>query len=145
MTAIRTKGSALDPALVERLTRPVATSGTGTTIGAPFTGDALARVPLSAADEVRTAYARARAAQRAWANRPVTERAGVFLRLHDASLDRRAEILDLVQLETGKARAHAQENETASPEIAAARRAPARQATTATATREETGWITTSW
>jgi succinate-semialdehyde dehydrogenase / glutarate-semialdehyde dehydrogenase len=51
----------------------------------------------------------ARAAQQPWAARPLAERTAVFLRLHDLVLDRQREVLDLVQLETGKARRHALE------------------------------------
>ena len=80
--------------------------GTVTT-RAPFTGDALAELPLSTPADVATAYDAARAAQRAWARRSVRDRAAVFLRLHDLVLDRQDEGLDIVQLETGKARRHA--------------------------------------
>ena len=74
---------------------------------APFTGDVLAELPLSTKADVATAYDAARAAQRAWARRSVRDRAAVFLRLHDLVLDRQDEGLDIVQLETGKARRHA--------------------------------------
>ena len=77
------------------------------TTRAPFTGDALAELPLSTPADVATAYDVARAAQRHWARRPVRDRAAVFLRLHDLVLDRQDEGLDIVQLETGKARRHA--------------------------------------
>ena len=53
------------------------------------------------------AVRKARAAQRAWAESPFAERARIFLRFHDLLLDRRDEVLDLIQLETGKARRHA--------------------------------------
>ncbi|MEY2271925.1 succinic semialdehyde dehydrogenase, partial [Streptomyces sp. BF23-19] len=45
----------------------------------------------------------------AWAALPVRRRAAVLLRFHDLVLARQAEILDLIQLETGKARLHAHE------------------------------------
>ena len=80
--------------------------GTVTTL-APFTGDVLAELPVSTKADVATAYDAARAAQRAWARRSVRDRAAVFLRLHDLVLDRQDEGLDIVQLETGKARRHA--------------------------------------
>ncbi|MDQ1668237.1 MAG: succinate-semialdehyde dehydrogenase / glutarate-semialdehyde dehydrogenase, partial [Actinomycetota bacterium] len=76
---------------------------------APFTGGPLARLPLSTPDDVLAAYAGARAAQRPWAKRSVRERAAVFLRLHDLVLERQDELLDLIQLEAGKARRHALE------------------------------------
>jgi succinate-semialdehyde dehydrogenase/glutarate-semialdehyde dehydrogenase len=96
---------------IERLTSRISSSGAGgggmTTITAPFTGEPLAEFRASTAADVRQAYERARTAQAAWAARPVRERAEPFLRLVDAIVDRRAEILDIVQLETGKARKHA--------------------------------------
>lgn len=93
------------------LAAAVTTGGRPATVTtfAPFTGELLAELPLSTPDDVATAYDVARAAQRRWAARPVAERAAVFLRLHDLLLDRQDEILDLVQLETGKARRHALE------------------------------------
>jgi acyl-CoA reductase-like NAD-dependent aldehyde dehydrogenase len=53
------------------------------------------------------ALARARATQSAWAARPVADRVRIFLRFHDLLLKRQAEVLDIIQLETGKARRHA--------------------------------------
>ncbi|MFD1931407.1 MULTISPECIES: succinic semialdehyde dehydrogenase [Nonomuraea] len=85
----------------------VVSSGRTQEINAPFTGEPLAQMPISTPDDVRAAHERARAAQEAWAALPAAERARPFLRLHDAILDRRAEILDVVQQETGKARRHA--------------------------------------
>ncbi|MDQ1599829.1 MAG: succinate-semialdehyde dehydrogenase / glutarate-semialdehyde dehydrogenase, partial [Actinomycetota bacterium] len=76
---------------------------------APFTGEPLAELPVSTPDDVIRAYAVARAAQQPWSARPLAERTAVFLRLHDLVLDRQDEVLDLVQLETGKARRHALE------------------------------------
>lgn len=97
----------LDPKMIERVVRQVTSSGKTQTITAPFTGEPLAELPISTAEDVRTAHAGAREARRAWAALPVQERIKPFLRLHDALLDRRAEILDVVQWETGKARRHA--------------------------------------
>ncbi|MFB4313523.1 succinic semialdehyde dehydrogenase [Actinomadura sp. 21ATH] len=100
----------LPQALIERLTSHiVAGGGQSTTIPTPFTGEDLATVPLSSAGDVRRAHERAREAQRAWAKLPVSERVKPFLRLADALVERRAEILDIIQIETGKARRHALE------------------------------------
>jgi succinate-semialdehyde dehydrogenase/glutarate-semialdehyde dehydrogenase len=44
-----------------------------------------------------------------WEQVPVRERAAVLLRFHDLVLQRQGEVLDLIQLETGKARLHAHE------------------------------------
>lgn len=72
-----------------------------------FTGEPLPAYPLSTAADVEVAFQTARAAQAAWQRRPMAERARLVLRLHDVALDRRAEIMDVVQMETGKARIHA--------------------------------------
>ncbi|TDC74524.1 succinic semialdehyde dehydrogenase [Actinomadura sp. 7K507] len=107
------KGAAehkLPQTLIDRLATHVASGGADTvTIPSPFTGEPLATVPISSAGDVRAAHEKARAAQREWALRPVSERVKPFLRLPDALVDRREEILDVIQLETGKARRHALE------------------------------------
>jgi len=87
-----------------------AASPPGTTKGIsrnPFTGEVLAEIPESTVEDVATAFIRARTAQRAWAQRPLADRARVLLRFHDLLLAAQAELLDLIQAETGKARAHA--------------------------------------
>nr|WP_189179140.1 succinic semialdehyde dehydrogenase [Microbispora rosea] len=99
----------LDAAMVDRILTHVSSEGKTREILAPFTGKVLAEVPISTPEDVRVAYAKARAAQEAWAALPVRERVKPFLRLHDAMLDRRRELLDIVQWETGKARRHAHE------------------------------------
>ncbi|MFL6079808.1 MAG: succinic semialdehyde dehydrogenase [Ornithinibacter sp.] len=97
--------------LAERLGAGVTHGGRPETLTttAPFTGEPLASLPRSTVADVATAYDLARAAQRPWARIPLRARAQVFLRLHDLVLERQDEVLDLVQLETGKARRHALE------------------------------------
>ncbi|GAA2215390.1 succinic semialdehyde dehydrogenase [Nonomuraea monospora] len=104
----------------------VTSSGRTQCVIAPFTGETLAELPISDAEDIRAAYGRARAAQAEWAARSPAERARPFLLLHDAILDRRDEILDLVQNETGKARKHAFEEvlDVAGCSLHYARRAP---------------------
>ncbi|MFI7533445.1 succinic semialdehyde dehydrogenase [Streptosporangium sp. NPDC049376] len=117
----------LDPAMIARIVQQVTSGGGKRTIVAPFTEEPLADMPVSTAQDVRAAYAKARAAQREWAALPVHERARPFLLLHDAILDRREEILDVVQWETGKARRHAFEEvlDVAGCTLHYVRRAPA--------------------
>ncbi|MFD0886351.1 aldehyde dehydrogenase family protein, partial [Streptosporangium algeriense] len=57
----------LDPAMVARIVQQVTSSGGTRTIIAPFTEEPLADMPVSTAQDVRAAYAKARAAQREWA------------------------------------------------------------------------------
>ncbi|MGW1216573.1 succinic semialdehyde dehydrogenase [Streptomyces sp. NPDC002499] len=104
----RTAADVVTPELVAQLTKGVAGSGR-TANHSPFTGEKLADLPESTPEDVAEAFAAARAAQALWAQVPVRQRAAVLLRFHDLVLARQAEVLDLVQLETGKARLHAHE------------------------------------
>src|SRR5918994_142928 len=72
-----------------------------------MTGQPLGHVPHCSAEDVAAAARRAREVQVQWAARPVAERAEVLLRLHDLVLAHQDEVLDLIQLENGKARRHA--------------------------------------
>ncbi|MEU8616787.1 succinic semialdehyde dehydrogenase [Streptomyces sp. NPDC048623] len=105
---VRTAADVVTPELVARLTRGITGSGR-TANHTPFTGDKLADLPEATPEDVAEAFRRARAAQGAWAATPVRARAAVLLRFHDLVLRRQGEILDLIQLETGKARLHAHE------------------------------------
>ncbi|MGW1027120.1 succinic semialdehyde dehydrogenase [Streptomyces sp. NPDC002577] len=104
----RTAADVVTPELVAQLTRGVVGSGR-TANHTPFTGEKLADLPESTPDDVAEAFARARTAQPVWAATPGRQRAAVLLRFHDLVLARQAEVLDLIQLETGKARLHAHE------------------------------------
>jgi len=73
-------------------------------ITAPFTGLPTATLPQATDADVRTVFAEARDAQRAWSARPARERQRVLARLGELVLRYQDEILDLVQLEAGKAR-----------------------------------------
>ena len=100
---------AVDPGLVRRLTRrvvcaPRAAEHRSVT---PLTGAPLATLPLSTREDVAVAVDAARAAQRAWARTPMEVRQRVFLRYHDLVLERQVQLLDIVQLESGKTRAQA--------------------------------------
>lgn len=75
-------------------------------VSAPFTGR-VTTIPAGTEADVEWAVARARGAQDAWAARSFSDRAAIFLRFHDLLLKRQDEILDLIQMETGKARRHA--------------------------------------
>ncbi|AXK36238.1 succinate-semialdehyde dehydrogenase (NADP(+)) [Streptomyces armeniacus] len=133
----RTAADVVTPELVARLTGPVV--GSGSTAGhSPFTGQRLAELPESTPEDVVTAFARARDAQRAWADTPVRRRAAVLLRFHDLVLRRQSEALDLIQLETGKARLHAFEEVLA---VAVAARHYGRKAPSYLGAKRHTGAI----
>ena len=93
----------------------------------PMTGAPLAALPLSTPDDVRVAYAGARAAQRSWARLPVEHRRRVVLRFHDLVLERQRQLLDLIQLESGKARVHAFEEVADTAMVSAALRPSGRR------------------
>ncbi|MFI2351363.1 succinic semialdehyde dehydrogenase [Streptomyces sp. NPDC019443] len=104
----RTAADVVTPEVVAQLTRGVVGSGR-TANHTPFTGEKLADLPESTPEDVAEAFERARAAQPVWAATSARARAAVLLRFHDLVLERQAEVLDLIQLETGKARLHAHE------------------------------------
>lgn len=100
----------VDPALASRLRSVVTLAAPAREtlpVRAPFTGSVLAELPCATAEDVDLAFARARSAQPAWAALPFAARGRVFLRFHDLLLRRQNEVLDLIQLEAGKARRHA--------------------------------------
>ncbi|WP_411145340.1 succinic semialdehyde dehydrogenase [Streptomyces sp. x-80] len=135
----RTAADVVTPEVAARLTRGVVGSGR-TANHTPFTGEKLADLPESTPADVATAFERARAAQRRWAQVPVKRRAAVLLRFHDLVLRRQAEVLDLIQLETGKARLHAHEEVQA---VAVAARHYGRKAPAYLRPRSHTGVVPT--
>lgn len=106
------EASQMTPVLSERriaeLTSLVRTSISETrrTVS-PLTGAEVATVPISSVDDVADACAAARRAQQDWARSALASRRQMLLRLHDLVLDHQDELLDLIQLESGKSRAHA--------------------------------------
>jgi len=78
-------------------------------VEAPATGEEIGTVPACTDEDVAEATERARAAQADWAERPVEERVAAIDQFHDLLLDRRADVLDLIQVETGKSRRDAVE------------------------------------
>jgi acyl-CoA reductase-like NAD-dependent aldehyde dehydrogenase len=103
-----TASYALDRGYVRDLTeRLVATSGRTVEVRSPIGDQPLAHIPQSSETDVEEGFRRARRAQESWARTPIDVRAAALLRLHDLVLDRQSEILDLICLESGKARKHA--------------------------------------
>src|SRR3954451_25090435 len=103
-----TASYALDRGYVQRLTERLrATSGQTAEVRSPIGGQPLAHVPQSSQADVEEAFRRARRAQEAWSRTSIDTRAAALLRLHDLVLDRQEEIIDLICLESGKARKHA--------------------------------------
>ena len=71
---------------------------------APATAERIGSVPACEASDVDAAVDRAREAQTEWAETPASERAAVIDRFADLVVDRREELLDVLQVETGKSR-----------------------------------------
>ena len=70
----------------------------------PATGKVVGQAPVDGPGDIREAVSRAREAQRAWKGLSFSERAASIRRFHDLIIDRRDQIFDTVQSETGKAR-----------------------------------------
>ncbi len=100
---------AVDPALARRLAKRVVAAPRAPhhTSRTPLSGAPLAPLPQSTRADVAVAVDAARAAQRAWARTPMELRERIFLRYHDLVLERQVELLDSIQLESGKTRRQA--------------------------------------
>jgi succinate-semialdehyde dehydrogenase / glutarate-semialdehyde dehydrogenase len=85
----------------------VASSGRTIAVPTPSTGETLVDLPRSSVDDVRGAVSRARLAQLAWARAGFAARRRILIRAHDLLLDRREQLQDLTQLESGKVRGQA--------------------------------------
>jgi len=70
----------------------------------PVTGELAGTVNPASPSELASTGARARQAQQKWSRLSFRERAGIIARFHDRIIDRSAQILDAIQLETGKTR-----------------------------------------
>ncbi|EFW90328.1 succinic semialdehyde dehydrogenase [Haladaptatus paucihalophilus DX253] len=73
-------------------------------VEAPFTGERIGDVPACSPRDVTAAVSRARTARTEWSSWSIERRADVLSRFHDLVLDRQAELLDVMVLESGKAR-----------------------------------------
>jgi len=102
-------GPRITQGLLDRLASRAVTAGSRELLAVemPATGNILGHVPRGTADDVAAAADAARRAQRDWRRQPATERSKVLLRFATLLLDRQDEVLDLIQLENGKARRHA--------------------------------------
>ncbi len=103
------QGARLQSARVAQLIEYAVTSPRAEhiTTTSPLTGDPLADLPLSTPDDVALAFTGARAVFRSWSRIPAATRAQVFYRFHDLILQHQVEMLDIIQLETGKTRTDA--------------------------------------
>lgn len=73
----------------------------------PLTGNTLHEIAAHSEAEVALKFQSGREAQLEWANRPAKERARIASKIAALLVEREDQILDLLQKETGKAKAHA--------------------------------------
>ncbi|MCU4799555.1 succinic semialdehyde dehydrogenase [Halobacteria archaeon HArc-gm2] len=101
----------LESGYLERLAARIETPGDGASIDVltPVTDEIIGAIPACTADDVAVAVERARSAQIDWERTADDERAAVLERMGTLVLKHREELLDVVQLETGKSRLHAVE------------------------------------
>ncbi|TKX70827.1 succinic semialdehyde dehydrogenase [Halorubrum sp. SP9] len=96
--------------LTERVTRSrpadddASDRGDRIDVFAPATAERIGSVPACDAGDVEAAVERARDAQAEWAETPAAERARIVERFGDLVAERREELLDVLQVETGKSR-----------------------------------------
>lgn len=113
-------------ATISRLLGRLTGSGAPVTTAAPFSGAPMATMPASTPADLGRVFAHAREQAQQWAATGPRERAKPFLRFHDRVLGNR-ELIDIVQLETGKSRYSAFEEtlDIAGLSLYYARRSPA--------------------
>ncbi|MET0448755.1 MAG: aldehyde dehydrogenase family protein, partial [Aeromicrobium sp.] len=101
-------GTVVDRSHAAELVRDLSVRGAATTpVIAPFTGAVLHELPQGNATDVAEAAAAARVAQQAWRKAGFAHRRRVLLKAHDLLLERRDELLDTLQSESGKTRGQA--------------------------------------
>jgi succinate-semialdehyde dehydrogenase/glutarate-semialdehyde dehydrogenase len=108
-TLVRRSPDTVDTVLLKELANRVEAADADSRVEVinAMTGRPLGDVPRCTSDDVAAAAERARAVQPAWAARSIQERAAMLLRFHDLVLQHQDDVLDLIQLENGKARRHA--------------------------------------
>lgn len=87
-----------------RLAGQLAATGPALTWRSAYDEGLVVELPTTTPADLAGAATRARAAQVPWADRPLADRQRVLLAFHDAVLDRREDLADLLQYEGGKAR-----------------------------------------
>jgi len=92
---------------IEKLVRHFGKTENKIQINNPNTGKLIYELPQLSAADVELAVVNARKAQPEWEATDISARSGIMYRLHDLILARQDELMDIIQLETGKARAHA--------------------------------------
>ena len=89
------------------LSNVLATSGEKFTPVSPFAEEQIPTVPISSIDDVKVAASNARETAKQWAKVKVKDRVKIFDKYFDLLMENQDLLNDVVQIETGKARAHA--------------------------------------
>lgn len=76
-------------------------------IESPINLEVIGEISSCVKTDVEEALRRAQVAQATWEKVPIKERCAIIMRYHDLVLDRQEELMDIMQIETGKARIHA--------------------------------------
>ena len=92
---------------VSQLVEHLGSARSSLPISNPISGGVIYELPQLSAEQVAEKVKAARIAQAEWAETPISVRSEILYRLHDLILEHQDEFMDVVQLETGKARAHA--------------------------------------
>ncbi len=96
--------SITDAFLQQLVARVPSTAGGTWKLTEVYTGEVLVELPQSTPADIEQAFVTARAAQREWAVRPLSERLEVFKRAHTLFIDNAEQTTDLIQVESGKNR-----------------------------------------
>ena len=103
-TTLRRPASVTPDLLQQLVARVPGSSGNTWKLTEVYTGDVLVELPQSTPEDIEAAFAAARRAQKIWAATPLKQRLKVFKRFHALVLERNETIVDLIQVESGKAR-----------------------------------------
>ncbi|QYJ04008.1 succinate-semialdehyde dehydrogenase (NADP(+)) [Nocardioides panacisoli] len=104
MSDVQRPASITDEFLTRLVARVPGSTGNTWKLTEVYTGEVLVELPQSTPEDIETAYAEARAAQRLWAQWPLKRRLEVFHRAHALLVDNAHTIADLIQVESGKNR-----------------------------------------
>ncbi|KQZ75487.1 succinic semialdehyde dehydrogenase [Nocardioides sp. Root151] len=96
--------SVTDAFLQQLVARVPSTSGGTWKLTEVYTGEVLVELPQSTPDDITAAFEASRRAQAEWSQWPLKKRLKVFKRFHSLVLSRNETIVDLIQVESGKAR-----------------------------------------
>ena len=100
-----TRPDSITDELLDQITSQVSSSGGAVwKLTEVYTGEVVAALPQSSPEDIETAFERAREAQRVWSQWSVRKRLKVFKRFHQLLIERNQTVVDLIQVESGKAR-----------------------------------------